>query len=515
MNKVPILPSRGHNMKLTLILCLLFTSLVYPKTIYVSPDGSGDGSSQELPLGSLSQAIGKLDPGDELILLDGEYRETLSLNGVNGTISQRITIQSQNMCRAFINGEVKRTHAVLMRNCDNITIDGIKAGNTLHAVWSLNDCDNLILKRCAGFNAGYLEAQDAHVKNTYEDNCHIFGIAYSDNVLAEDVWAWGTGRYNFLYFQCTNSIVRRGVFRGTAAELGYGYDRCPHAGFNIYDCDNSIAENCIAFETRVHPDSDHNENNEWGLVQGGMVFDDHTLPSGYNYVLGCFDLDNGQERTVVPRSNPAVHLMSKWSGTLEDVVIWKNALGYGIIKGTSGTVDLPRRALIGSPSKLKQNTAVDFNLNYRYVDGELTDTPLWPWPYEEKIKELMDMDETMTEYVQRMVKPYVNIQPQTRIVASETTAPFTVHLQENYPNPFNPKTTITYAVNKAEHVTLQVYDLSGRIVRTLVSGPQASGEHQIQWDATNDYGQSVAGGVYLYRLNAGDRIETRKMMLLR
>jgi hypothetical protein len=145
----------------------------------------------------------------------------------------------------------------------------------------------------------------------------------------------------------------------------------------------------------------------WGLVMGGMVFDDHTDPAGYNYVLGCFDLDNGNPRDEIPRSNPAVHLMSKWSGKLEDVVIWKNALSYGIVKNTSSKVDLPNRALIGSPSNIKQNNIKNENLNNRYVNGKLTDIPLWPWPYEDIIKEQMGMDETMTEYVSRMVAPFI------------------------------------------------------------------------------------------------------------
>jgi len=329
-------------------ILFLFPSGVFGEVIYVSPNGTGNGSDKSSPLGSFSAAVKLLKPGDELILLKGEYTETLVLNNKRGTESEPITIRAEAVGEAFINGKAIKTHAVDIQYCSYLIIDGLKAGNTQHGVWKINYCNNLILTRCSGFNAGYLVAQDGHAELTYNDNCHIFGIAYSDRILSEDVWAWGTGRYNFVYFQSTNCTVRRGVFRPTNTELGYGYDRGPHSGFNLYDCDNCIAENCIAFETRFHPESDQAPDNPWALVMGGMVFDDHTLPSGYNYVLGCFDLDNGQTRDIVPRSNPAVHLMSKWSGQLEDVVIWKNALSYGIIKGTSGKVDLPKRALIGS-----------------------------------------------------------------------------------------------------------------------------------------------------------------------
>lgn len=88
-------------------------------------------------------------------------------------------------------------------------------------------------------------------------------------------------------------------------------------------------------------------------------------------------------------------------------------------------------------------------------------------------------------------------------------------LKQNYPNPFNPTTTISYSVDKTQNVRLQIYDQLGHNIRTLWSGVQNAGEYQLQWDGTDDFGQSVASGLYLYRLQSDDKIETRKMMLLR
>ncbi len=99
-------------------------------------------------------------------------------------------------------------------------------------------------------------------------------------------------------------------------------------------------------------------------------------------------------------------------------------------------------------------------------------------------------------------------------VAEKIEAPTEFALKANYPNPFNPTTTISYSLDKTEQVTLEVYDLLGHKISTLVSGVQASGEHQVQWNGTDDLGQTVSSGVYLYRLTSGQRVETRKMMLL-
>ena len=415
---------------LFLIAFTTVTNNSYSKVIYVAPGGSGDGTVENSPSGQIKQAITNLQPGDTLVLLDGEYTQPLVLSSLKGTADKRITIKAKNICGAFVNAKLAHDYAIEMYHCEYINMEGIKAGNTLHTTWRINHCKNLTLKRCAGFNAGYLICQDGHYEGSYKDNCHIFGIAYSDNILAEDVWAWGTGRYDFLYFQCTNSVLRRGVFRPTATELGYGYDRGPHSGFNLYDCDNCIAENCIAFECRFHPEADQAADNPWGLVMGGMVFDDHTEPAGYNYVLGCFDLDNGNWRDEVPRSNPAVHLMSKWSGKLEDVVIWKNALNYGIVEGKNTNADLPKRALIGSPSRIRQNNAKVENLNFRYVNGELTGIALWPWPYEDIIKEQMGMEETITEYVNRMVSPQLKLRITQVDVDGISLGKDSVHIKE-------------------------------------------------------------------------------------
>ncbi len=401
---------------------LILVTIILPctaKTVYIAPDGSGDGSSRSTPLGSFSQAVSRLNPGDTLLLLDGEYHQKLVMENILGTLENPITIKAENVCGAFINAEQERDHAVIINKCSYIHIDGIKAGNSTHGVWEVNYGRNLRFSRCLGFNAGYHVARDGGlVQNTYADNCHIFVIAYSHNITCVDIWAWGTGRYAFAYFQSSDCVVRRGVFRPVDPEIGYGYDRCPHSGFNLYDCDNSLAENCIVFETRIHPESTHDSGNPWGLVQGGMVFDDHTNPSGYNYVYGCFDLDNGQWRTDVPRSNSAVHLMSKWSGEFEDIVIWNNAHNYGFVENTSGTTKLPERALIGAPTTIRQNTVVDYNLNHRYINGKLTDFALWPWPYEDIIKAEFGMEETMTEYVSRNLENYVQIEPGAYIPVS-------------------------------------------------------------------------------------------------
>ena len=88
-------------------------------------------------------------------------------------------------------------------------------------------------------------------------------------------------------------------------------------------------------------------------------------------------------------------------------------------------------------------------------------------------------------------------------------------LEQNYPNPFNPATEIAYFLPEREGVELVIYDVTGRRVRALVSGVQAMGRYVVGWNGLNDRGDSVGSGVYYYRLRAGKKIITRKMVLLR
>jgi flagellar hook assembly protein FlgD len=88
-------------------------------------------------------------------------------------------------------------------------------------------------------------------------------------------------------------------------------------------------------------------------------------------------------------------------------------------------------------------------------------------------------------------------------------------LAQNYPNPFNPSTTIRFSIPTAEQTTLQIYDLRGALVKTLVLGMLAAGRHQIVWDGRNANGQPVASGMYLYRIQAGSFVQMKRMLLVR
>ena len=93
--------------------------------------------------------------------------------------------------------------------------------------------------------------------------------------------------------------------------------------------------------------------------------------------------------------------------------------------------------------------------------------------------------------------------------------PIGFSLNQNYPNPFNPVTDIQYSIGQAVAVRLDVYDLSGQLVRSLINERKQPGTYVAAWDGRDARGNRLSTGVYLYTLQAGDTRTTRKMLLLK
>ncbi|MBI4725932.1 T9SS type A sorting domain-containing protein [candidate division TA06 bacterium] len=103
-----------------------------------------------------------------------------------------------------------------------------------------------------------------------------------------------------------------------------------------------------------------------------------------------------------------------------------------------------------------------------------------------------------------------------QLISALTTSPVAADLSlQNSPNPFKQLTTINYQLATPGQVSLKIYNISGRLVKTLADRVQGAGEHSVKWDGRDDNGKEVANGVYFYRLNAGPSYQTKRMILLK
>ena len=88
-------------------------------------------------------------------------------------------------------------------------------------------------------------------------------------------------------------------------------------------------------------------------------------------------------------------------------------------------------------------------------------------------------------------------------------------LNQNAPNPFNSQTRINYQLAKPSNVSLKIYNITGQLVKTLVNDNQTPGYYSANWDGKDGNGTKAASGIYIYRLQAGDYVNTRKMVIIK
>ncbi len=93
--------------------------------------------------------------------------------------------------------------------------------------------------------------------------------------------------------------------------------------------------------------------------------------------------------------------------------------------------------------------------------------------------------------------------------------PLDFALMQNFPNPFNPSTTIRYALPRVQEVEITIFNILGQKVRSFNLGRQLPGVYQIFWDGKNSQGNPVGTGMYIYRMKAGDFVRVKKMILLK
>ena len=153
------------------------------------------------------------------------------------------------------------------------------------------------------------------------------------------------------------------------------------------------------------------------------------------------------------------------------------------------------------------------------LNGEVTDTLYFTGDTSWNIYDTtITVTETLNEigiqkYFGYMDFDYLEISINELSVSNEEISkatPENFKLNQNYPNPFNPTTTISYDIPKAGIVKLSVYNMLGQKIANLINKQQSAGSYDVQWDATN-----VSSGLYIYRLEVGSFVSTKKMILVK
>jgi hypothetical protein len=212
------------------------------------------------------------------------------------------------------------------------------------------------------------------------------------------------------------------------------------------------------------------------------IFYDSAIDSGYsvdNLAPSIPEALTGEEV-----SNPA-GLVLIWDGNVESDIS-----GYAVYRGESGGFEPgPANCLL-------------FTAKASAFDDE------WRWDCVYRYK-VSAIDVHGNESPCALLDPadIVKITQPDRITRN--------YLLQNFPNPFNPSTTITYSIGERTHVLLSIFNISGELIKTLVDVERESGDNEVTWDGRGEDGNPVASGVYFYRLEAKEFTQAKKMVLLK
>jgi len=114
-----------------------------------------------------------------------------------------------------------------------------------------------------------------------------------------------------------------------------------------------------------------------------------------------------------------------------------------------------------------------------------------------------------------LIRAYISFKAPTGVKQTVELVPASFKLNQNYPNPFNPSTVISYQLAYLSKVRIKVYDVLGKEITTLVNGQKPAGNYQIVWDGTDNFGNKVTSGVYFYRIDTDNFVQTKKMVLIK
>jgi hypothetical protein len=266
-----------------------------------------------------------------------------------------------------------------------------------------------------------------------------------------------------------------------------------HASFFIADPEGGLWSGVMAY--------DFDEAYVWSLNEGDLVTITATVVEYYgltelNYIDNCEVIGTAPVPDPIPVSTADLAGMEALEGCLvriDDVTVTQAQDGYGQWYVTDGSgpcqIDDSFFYLDNVDPPIEINVD-DFwgrivgMVNYSYSEYELN--PRYP--------EDMYPDSNYDNALLKMSE---------------------VSLCGNYPNPFNPVTTIEYALENPASIDLAIYDISGRRVKTLFCGSQVIGEHLAVWDGVDNNGKAVASGIYFSRLSHSNGVETTKMLLLK
>ena len=405
-------------------LCLFWAKPAWAATYYVSPTGSDQrtGNAPQRAWATFAHAWTIIQPGDTLVILDGVYQQAIEPQ-VNGTATKPITVRAAHDGQVVIDGQDQRIPVYLYR--DHYIIEGLVARNGNHTVYFVSGSHN-VLRRVSGYDANL------------DVNSDIFAIYDSHHNVIEDCLAAGTGRKMVMIYWGSHNTIRRCFTDWRRWDGRQWCDDWPWGdNLQIYNSDYNIIENSIGYGSVA----------VWSLAIQANKPD---LSAVGNQILGSISIDAGMNHDGSVKQWPATRpgptdctqLRSfDWPSQRAGVALYGNgrvadnllrdlfvygSAGLGLTAILEGDyrnnrvdhVTLFNNGLdnptqwggVGTEMRAEEvhlwasftNSWVEGSdeegegarLTQRYVNGRLTDEPLWPWPMEARAQAELGLSPT-------------------------------------------------------------------------------------------------------------------------
>ena len=226
----------------------------------------------------------------------------------------------------------------------------------------------------------------------------------------------------------------------------------------------------------------------------GLIFPDGTQKASHNAIINELEMPDFRVQINGPQMIPSGQLAAFTADPSGGVVeVINGELGYSLYRWYRKEIESEWQEVAAGSN---QNSIDQSGSNDFWLKCEVTDYYGFTKMSGEFLVQIVDPNDILID-------------------DSKNNLPEEISLIGNFPNPFNPSTTIRYGLNQAGEVSLKVYNGLGQVVRTLVNERQSAGYKNAVWDGKNDLGHQVPSGIYLYRLSVNSFVQTRKMILIR
>jgi len=257
-------------------------------------------------------------------------------------------------------------------------------------------------------------------------------------------------------------------------------EMCPGEGYGVFTSSSSEVDFTYPSAGGQARSSMYSYWEDYNVLSATQAYSDAVVPTGISYPIVITDITG-------------------------NVSVGDELVAYadGQVVGATRISDLDAPVVISTWGGYHE---FDIDLE-GYSVGDQIDLRLYSQEEAKEMKITMDMDNT-----QYGIGVFSS---GTVEVMNMLAVPEEYTLDQNYPNPFNPSTMISFSLPSEGHVMVNIYDITGRLVSTLVDGNLSSGYHQVSWDGTDMFNSSVSAGLYIYSLQSESVSLTRKMVLMK